>query len=44
VADRLVLTGQIMNIGGPEEFTKSIDAQRATVAAFARDLGIKAMQ
>jgi hypothetical protein len=33
-----------MNIGGPEEFAKSIEEQRATVAAFARDLGIKAMQ
>ena len=37
VADRLAITGQIMNIGGPEEFAKSIDAQRATVAAFAQD-------
>jgi tripartite-type tricarboxylate transporter receptor subunit TctC len=44
VADRLALTGQIMNIGGPEEFARSIEEQRATVAAFARDLGIKAMQ
>src|SRR5580693_4119394 len=44
VADRLMLTGQIMNIGGPEEFAKSIDAQRATVAAFAKDLGIKPLQ
>jgi len=33
-----------MNIGGPDEFGKSIDAQRATIAAFARDLGIKPMQ
>jgi tripartite-type tricarboxylate transporter receptor subunit TctC len=44
VADRLTITGQLMNIGGPDEFGRSIDAQRATVAAFARDLGIKPMQ
>jgi tripartite-type tricarboxylate transporter receptor subunit TctC len=41
VADRLSITGQIMNIGGPEEFGRSIDEQRAKVAAFAADLGIK---
>jgi tripartite-type tricarboxylate transporter receptor subunit TctC len=44
VADRLSITGQIMNIGGPEEFGTSIDEQRAKVAAFAADLGIKPMQ
>lgn len=44
VADRLTITGQLMNIGGPAEFGKSIEAQRTTVAAFARDLGIKPMQ
>jgi len=44
VADRLTITGQFMNIGGPEEFAKSIDAQRATIAAFAKDLGIKPLQ
>jgi tripartite-type tricarboxylate transporter receptor subunit TctC len=44
VADRLTITGQLMNIGGPDEFGKSIDAQRATIAAFAKDLGIKPMQ
>jgi tripartite-type tricarboxylate transporter receptor subunit TctC len=41
VADRLALTGQIMNIGGPEEFAKSVNEQRAEVAAFAAELGIK---
>ena len=41
IADRLTATGQLMNIGGPQEFAKSIDAQRATVAAFAKELGIK---
>jgi tripartite-type tricarboxylate transporter receptor subunit TctC len=44
VADRLSITGQIMNIGGPEEFGTSIDEQRAKVAAFAADLGIKPLQ
>src|ERR1700729_3890171 len=44
VADRLTTTGQLMNIGGPDEFGKSIEEQRATVAAFAKDLGIKPMQ
>jgi hypothetical protein len=44
VADRLAITGQIMNIGGPEEFAKSIDEQRTRVAAFAAELGIKPAQ
>jgi tripartite-type tricarboxylate transporter receptor subunit TctC len=41
VADRLALTGQILNVGGPEEFAKSVDEQRAEVASFAAELGIK---
>jgi tripartite-type tricarboxylate transporter receptor subunit TctC len=41
IDDRLNVTGQIMNIGGPEEFAKSIDQQRAQVAAFAKELGIE---
>jgi tripartite-type tricarboxylate transporter receptor subunit TctC len=44
IKDRLALTGQILNIGGPEEFAKSIDDQRAKVAKFAETLGIKPMQ
>jgi tripartite-type tricarboxylate transporter receptor subunit TctC len=44
VADRLAATGQLMNIGGPDEFGKSIDDQRAKIAAFAKDLGIKPLQ
>ena len=44
VESRLTTTGQIMNIGGPDEFAKSIDEQRAMVAAFAKDLGVKATQ
>jgi tripartite-type tricarboxylate transporter receptor subunit TctC len=42
--DRLTTTGQLMNIGGPEEFGKSIDEQRAKVAADAKELGISPMQ
>ncbi len=44
IAERLAITGQLMNIGGPDEFGRSIEEQRATVAAFARDLGIKPLQ
>jgi tripartite-type tricarboxylate transporter receptor subunit TctC len=44
IADRLNVTGQILNIGGPDEFAKSIDEQRAKIAAFAGALGIKPMQ
>jgi tripartite-type tricarboxylate transporter receptor subunit TctC len=40
VEDRLAITGQLMNIGGPEEFAKSADEQRATVAQFAKELGV----
>jgi tripartite-type tricarboxylate transporter receptor subunit TctC len=43
IADRLTTSGQIMNIGGPEEFAASIDAQRAKVAAFAKALGVEPM-
>jgi tripartite-type tricarboxylate transporter receptor subunit TctC len=41
VHDRLTQTGQIMNIGGPEEFAQSIEEQRAKVDAIAQELGIK---
>jgi tripartite-type tricarboxylate transporter receptor subunit TctC len=44
IAERLTITGQLMNIGGPGEFGRSIEEQRATVAVFAKDLGIKPMQ
>ena len=33
-----------MNLGGPEEFAKSVDDQRAKIAAFAKELGIAPMQ
>ena len=40
IKQRLVTTGQLLNVGGPEDFAKSIDEQRAQVAAFAKELGI----
>jgi len=43
IEDRLTTTGQLTNIGGPEEFGKSIDEQRAKIAAFAKELGINPM-
>jgi tripartite-type tricarboxylate transporter receptor subunit TctC len=44
IEDRLTITGQLMNIGGPDDFAKSIDDQRAKIAAFAKELGINPMQ
>jgi tripartite-type tricarboxylate transporter receptor subunit TctC len=43
IEDRLTITGQLTNIGGPEEFGKSIDEQRAKIADFAKQLGINPM-
>jgi tripartite-type tricarboxylate transporter receptor subunit TctC len=43
IEERLGLTGQLMNIGGPEEFAKSIDEQRSTIAGFAKELGVAPM-
>jgi tripartite-type tricarboxylate transporter receptor subunit TctC len=43
IADRLAITGQALNVGGPEEFAKSIDEQRAKIAEFANMLGVKPM-
>jgi tripartite-type tricarboxylate transporter receptor subunit TctC len=44
VTERLTLTGQIVNPGGPVEFGKAIDHQRATIAEAARVLGVKRKQ
>ena len=44
IKDRMNTTGQVLNIGGPGAFAKSIDEQRAKIAAFAKSLGIKPMQ
>ena len=43
IEDRLTITGQLANLGGPEEFGKSIDEQRAKIADFAKELGINPM-
>ncbi|MGC1778260.1 MAG: tripartite tricarboxylate transporter substrate binding protein [Xanthobacteraceae bacterium] len=40
IKQKLEATGQILNVGGPEEFAKSIDEQRTAVAGFAKELGI----
>jgi tripartite-type tricarboxylate transporter receptor subunit TctC len=40
IKDRLITTGQVLNIGGPEEFAKSTEEQRAQVAGFAKELGV----
>jgi tripartite-type tricarboxylate transporter receptor subunit TctC len=44
ILDRLNVTGQIINLGGPAEFAASIETQRATIAAAAKDLGIKSSE
>ena len=43
IENRLTITGQLTNLGGPEEFGKSIDEQRAKIADFAKQLGINPM-
>jgi tripartite-type tricarboxylate transporter receptor subunit TctC len=43
IEDRLTTTGQLTNVGGPEEFGRSIDEQRAKIADFAKALGINPM-
>jgi tripartite-type tricarboxylate transporter receptor subunit TctC len=40
IGDRLATTGQVMNIGGPDEFAKSIAGQRAQIAEMAKRLGV----
>jgi tripartite-type tricarboxylate transporter receptor subunit TctC len=44
VAARLEATGQIVNVGTPDEFTAAIEEQRSRVAAAAKDLGLKPAQ
>ena len=44
IGERLMATGQILNIGGPTEFGQATQEQRQKVAAIAKDLGIKPMQ
>jgi tripartite-type tricarboxylate transporter receptor subunit TctC len=44
IGARLLTTGQLVSPGRPAEFAASIDAQRAVVAAIAKDMGIKPAQ
>lgn len=44
IEQRLLTTGQILNVGGPNEFGSSIDQQRAMVAKFADEIGIRPMR
>jgi tripartite-type tricarboxylate transporter receptor subunit TctC len=41
MGEKLAVSGQDMSPGGAKEFAASIDEQRATVAAIAKDLGVK---
>jgi hypothetical protein len=40
INDRLIMTAQVPNPGGPAEFAKSIDEQREVLTKAAKDLGI----
>ena len=40
IKDRLTATAQIFAPGGPEEFAKAIESQRALIAKNAKDLGV----
>ena len=40
IKERLIMTAQVPNPGGPAEFAASIDEQRAVVAKAAKELGI----
>ena len=44
IAERLKATGQIINVGGPKEFTEAIDEQRAKVAATVKAIDFKPRQ
>jgi tripartite-type tricarboxylate transporter receptor subunit TctC len=44
IGTRLLSTGQVVSPGRAAEFAASIDAQRATVAAIAKEMGIKPAQ
>jgi hypothetical protein len=44
ITDRLTRTGQVVNPGGPSQFAKSIDDQRAAIAAAAKVIGVALKQ
>ncbi len=41
VEERLTVTGQLLNVGGPEDFARSINDQSTKVAVFAKELDVK---
>jgi hypothetical protein len=43
-AEKLTVTGQIANAGGPAEFAASMQEQRERLAIAAKELGLKAAQ
>jgi tripartite-type tricarboxylate transporter receptor subunit TctC len=43
IRDRLMTTGQLLNVGGGDEFGKSLEEQRRQVADYAKKLGIEEM-
>jgi tripartite-type tricarboxylate transporter receptor subunit TctC len=44
IADRLLVTGQLLRPAGPDEFAAAVEEQRARVAEAAKGLGLKAAQ
>ncbi|MGA9892471.1 MAG: tripartite tricarboxylate transporter substrate-binding protein [Xanthobacteraceae bacterium] len=44
IQDPLLITGQFLNVGGLDEFSHSIEEQRAAVTRFANELSIKQAQ
>jgi tripartite-type tricarboxylate transporter receptor subunit TctC len=44
IADRLLVTGQLLRPAGPDEFAAALDEQRARVAEAAKGLGLKTAQ
>lgn len=43
IRDRLMTTGQLLNVGGGDEFAKSLEEQRKQVADYAKKLGVQEM-
>ena len=41
IAERLAATGQVINVGGPDEFAAAIEEQRATIAATVKAIDFK---
>jgi tripartite-type tricarboxylate transporter receptor subunit TctC len=44
IEERLNLTGQVVNFGGPAEFAAAVERQRAHIAAAAKALGVEPVQ